>query len=199
MIQGNDQSLEWRSLLLQAALAEYQALRSEILQKFRHHLQIYSVVIGAITVMLGWVITKKAYDVLLVIPIFSTALTLRYIWEQSVIVMLGDYLRKMEKDVFPRLLENGPGGTVEAPFGMGWEQHFRDNFPNLPLYKMAILVLLVVIPMVPALLYSGAFILSALNVGNIPVTTELHLAVHVFAFVVYFPLGLYLIIKLWDS
>jgi len=80
-------------LRLQAALAEYQALRAETLQKLSHHLQLYAVSITGVSVVIGWAVTMQRYDVLLVIPIPATAFALRYVWEQTVIIMIGDYLR----------------------------------------------------------------------------------------------------------
>ncbi|MEE8059589.1 MAG: hypothetical protein V3T17_17405 [Pseudomonadales bacterium] len=191
--------LELRKLRLQTALAEYQAMRAEILQKFRNHLQIYAVSIAAITAMLGWVVTKNVFDVLLVIPIVSIALTLRYIWEQNVIVTLGDYLRKMESEVFPSLLSSDEIEIVSPqPFIM-WEHYFQDNFPNLSLYKPAILVLLVLIPIVPGVIFSLSCLLNSMFSNLIPITSQLHIGIHWVALLIYSPLGGYLSWKLWNS
>lgn len=190
---------ELRKLRLQAVLAEYQALRSEMLQKFQQHLQIYSIVVTAATLIIGWAVTQGDYDVLLVIPIFSSALSLRYIWEQNIIVMMGGYLNELEEKIFPKLLSGDAADSAPESRWIGWEHYFRANFPKRPLYKPASQILMVVVPMIPAVVY------SALNLVSVWVHTpqlavsHLHPAIHFIALMVYIPAGIYLSLRLWKS
>lgn len=190
MLPESESANELKRLRLQAVLAEYQALRSEMLQKLHHHLQIYSVIASAVTLMLGWVITQGTYDVLLAIPIFSTALSLRYIWEQNVIVMMGDYLMGLEENVFPNILSEGTADSALTGRWINWEHYFRTNFPKLPLYKPAIEILLVIFPLMPAILFSSLSLLSVVSCISEPVKSHLHPAIHLVALVVYIPMGI---------
>ncbi|MFX1492629.1 MAG: hypothetical protein ACFFBU_10230 [Promethearchaeota archaeon] len=190
---------ELRQLRLQAVLAEYQALRTEILQKFRHHLLIYSVTVAFVTAILGWVITKGAYDALLLIPIFSTALSLRYIWEQNVIAIIGDYLKRMEKKIFPLLLSGDTVNDNSKNRLINWEHYFRANFPKLPLYKPAIQIVLVIIPLLPAVVFSTFCLMTCVSYMPAPIKSHLHPAIHLVALVIYVPMGIYIAVKLWKA
>ncbi|MFA6924447.1 MAG: hypothetical protein WC223_09365 [Bacteroidales bacterium] len=199
MLKGPINTKELKQLRLQAVLAEYQAIRSEMLQKFQHHLQIYSIIVTAITIILGWVITKNVYDALLVIPIFSIALSLRYIWEQNVIVIMGGYLKVLEEKIFPNLLSgDGTDDTPESRW-INWEHYFQENFPKFPLYKPAIQILIIIVPIVPAIIFSILNLLPiVLNMPEI-VKSHLHPLIHLVALITYIIMGIYVSIKLWKS
>src|SRR3981081_449256 len=135
---------ELAQLRLQSVLAEYQALRTETLQKLSHHMQLYSIVITSVTVMIGWAFAKDTYDILLAVPIVSTAFSLRYLWEQTVIIMLGDYLRLVEREIIPSLIGKRAGHQHEHErLWVGWQHYFHEHFPKLALYKPAIIIILV--------------------------------------------------------
>lgn len=99
---------------MQAALSEYQALRAELIQKFTHQMQLYSLVVGTVTIMLGYALANRAYDLLLAIPIVSSALAFRFIWEQAIVTLLGKYLATVEEDVLPTII-----GQREKDFDLG--------------------------------------------------------------------------------
>ena len=93
-----------RELRLRALLTEYDSLKRELIQKFRHQLQMYYIIIMAIGSLFGYILTKKAYDVFLIIPLVGAAFGFRYIWEQYIINRIGDYLRTLESDLIPSVI-----------------------------------------------------------------------------------------------
>ena len=102
MIEQNEEEL--KQFRVQAILSEYQALRNNILQKFHHHLQIYSLIITVFAVMFSYIFTEKNYDLLLLIPVISSAFAFRYIWEQNIIEIIGNYLKIMEDEILPEVI-----------------------------------------------------------------------------------------------
>ena len=187
-------------LRLQAALAEYQALRAETLQKLAHHLQLYAVAVTGVSAVIGWAVTTQRYDVLLVVPIPATAFALRYMWEQTVIIMIGDYLRLMEREIFPALIgkRTEPQSEHERLW-IGWQHYFHDHFPRFAQYKPAVVLLLVVVPFAPAICHSGAAVLASRLGSHLGWATSLPLALHVAVLTVYPVIAVYLWRRLWAT
>lgn len=144
--QNDNNDIESTKLRFQAILSEYQALRNEILQKFHHHILIYSILVPAIGALIFYVLKEKIYDLLLIIPILSSSFAFRYIWEQNVIVTIGNYLRMMEEDIFPKFIGQRSNSEKQMMYWVGWEHYFRDNFPKGSFYKYTIQILFVGIP-----------------------------------------------------
>jgi hypothetical protein len=185
--------IELTSLRLQTVLTEYQALRTETLQKLGHHMQLYSIVVTAVTVMIGWAFTKETYDILLAVPIVSMAFALRYLWEQTVITMLGDYLRLVEREIIPSLIGRRVGPQQEHErLWVGWQHYFHDHFPRLALYKPAIIIILVLVPFLPALVFSASLLASRYFGFPLHLQTRIPLILHAIAFILNFVLGIYL-------
>lgn len=188
-------------LRLEAVLSEYRALRDEMLQKFTHHLNIYSVVITAIAFTMGWVITNEVCDLLLAIPIVSSAFCFRYIWEQAVIVRIGNYLAHMEKNIFPGLIgtRNDEGVEEYQKLWVGWEHYFKKHFPEIAFYKHAIVILLVILPILPQVIFSSLIIASRYFSITLPFKSCLPTLVHLTAVIFYVPLGIYLYKEFWKT
>ena len=187
-------------LRLQAVLAEYQALRAETLQKLGHHLRLYAVTVSGVSVLVGWALTTQRYDMLLAIPIPATAFALRYVWEQSVIIMIGDYLRLMEREIFPALVGKRTEPQHEHErLWVGWQHYFHDHFPRFALYKPAIVILLVLVPFAPAAWHSTASLCDGWLGIHIGWSTSLPVGVHVATLVVYPVLAVYLSWKLCET
>jgi hypothetical protein len=186
---------------LRAVLAQYEALRGELLQKFRHHLQLYSVTVAALSVIIAYVLAQKAYDVLLVIPMLSSAFAFRYIWEQNVIVLLCTYVReeiegKMIPALIGRRLETREGASEE--YWLGWEHYFMERFPRPHFYKYTIELLFVALPFAPALVFSGFVLLSAVVIKG-GVESNVPIPVHASLLLLYLFLAYYLSRKLWTA
>ena len=190
---------ELRQLRLDTVLVEYQSLRAELLQRFNHHIQIYSIIVTAMTFMFGWIIAQKEYDVLLIVPIFTSALGLRYIWDQNLIVMIGSYIQELEKDVIPKLLSAKGDESSSESRVINWEHYFKKNYPKFALYKPAIITLITILPIVPVLVFSISNLLPYLINSNEIAPSNLHPAIHIVAIVLYSIIGIYLSRKLWKS
>lgn len=193
--------LDPNQLTFEAVLAEYKALKDELLQKFRHQLQIYSIIIPAIAIMIGYVLTEKIYDLLLGIPLVTSAFAFRYIWEQSIIVTIADYLRIIEHEIFPEIIgyRSQDIDRSRETSWLGWEHYFVDHFPKPYFYKYTIELLFVGIPIFPALVYSLAAVSQHFTLFSTGVNSSLPVPVHVAVFVVYLLLALYLSWKLWKG
>ena len=189
--------VESDELKLQAVLCEYQTIKNEMLQKFRHQLQMYSILITAIAIMGGYILTSKNYDLLLVIPVVSSALAFRYIWEQNIIVTLGNYLRIIEDEILPQIIGYRSKGLDKN--WVRWEHYFIDHFPKPYFYKYAIELLFVVVPIFPALIFSVVVILQHLTLISIQINSVIPIPVHILMILIYLFLVCYLALKLWRA
>ena len=168
-----------------------------MLQKLGHHLQLYSIVTTAVTIMIGWAIISKAYDILLAVPIASTALTLRYLWEQACIIMLGDYLRLIECELIPSLIgKPHQAQHKHEHFWVGWEHYFCEYSTKSAFYKPAVVILMVLVPFLPCLVYSRSILASHYLGASVQIQSNLPLAVHACVFILYSIIGIYLWQKL---
>ena len=195
------QQLEITKLRLEIALTEYRALRDEVLQKFRHHLLIYSSVIAVVASVFGVSINTGKYDLLLITPIISIALTLRYIWEQHVIVTIGKYIMKMEEEIFPELVINAHLDEVQTKCcrWMNWDHYFKDNFPNIAWYKPAVVLILIVVPIILPATFSCIFLYCKYFECEFQVNSDLGTYIHITALLIYIPVSIFLTKKLWET
>ena len=195
------QQLEITKLRLEIALTEYRALRDEVLQKFRHHLIIYSSVIAVVASVFGVSINTGKYDLLLITPIISIALTLRYIWEQHVIVTIGKYIIKMEEEIFPKLVINEHLDEVRTKCCrcMYWDHYFKDNFPNIAWYKPAVVLILIVVPIILPATFSCIFLYCKYFECTFQVNSDLGIYIHIAALLIYIPVSIFLTKKLWET
>jgi hypothetical protein len=99
----NQATAKFTKFRLQAILEEYKTLKNELLQKFQHQMQMYSITITAVVAIIGVAFAQKIPDILLITPAITSAFAFRYIWEQSIIVKIGDYLRIIESEIMPKL------------------------------------------------------------------------------------------------
>lgn len=194
-------SVESNQFKLQAILNEYQTLKNEMLQKFRHQLQIYSILITAIAILVGYILTSKNYDLLLVIPVVSSAFAFRYIWEQNIIVTLGGYLRIIEAEILPEIIgyRSKDHDQNYRRYWVGWEHYFMDHFPKPYFYKYTIEILFVIVPIFPALIYSMAVMLQYFTLISIQIDSLIPLPGHILMVLIYLFLVYYLALKLWRA
>jgi hypothetical protein len=201
-VKQKESEFELNQLRLTAVLNEYASLKAELLQKFRHQLQMYSIVITAIVALIGYLLTTQSYDVLLVVPTVGAVFSLRYIWEQKLIALLGSYLRVLESDVFPELIGIRSSEAKVADYRrywVGWEHYARERFPNARFYKVVIVLVFIAVPMGPALVYSAIAALRHYGVGSGEINTALPAPVHIAAFILIGYMAVHLSLRLWRS
>jgi hypothetical protein len=115
------QSMELNKLRLQAVLIEYTTLKNEILLKFRDQIQMYALLLAAMGGITGYILTSNSQDMILILPLISNSLAFRYFWEQSNVIEIGNYLKKLEYDVFPELL-NDRENPKEEKYVFSWDE-----------------------------------------------------------------------------
>ena len=150
---------------LEAVLRERDGLRGEILQKFQHHLQLYSLLTPTAAVVVTALVGRVTWDVVLLIPIVTTGFAFRYLWEEQVIYSIGNYLKTQESQKLPALIGT-TGGKVASPdapresdqYWVAWEHYFHEDFPpgirRMPFYRAASLLAFVGTPFGPAVVFA---------------------------------------------
>lgn len=178
---------------LDVVLAEYKALRDEITDKFRLYLQIYSMYASALLVFYGLIFVHKIYDLVMTIPIFSLALLYRILWEQTVINLIGRYIRtEIEEKRIPKLTGK-MNAKKDQPLRytdlwMGW-QHFWQESPSPKYHQYSLLMLFLLLSVVPAILYNIYNIIAFFT--TIPEVTILNIYFLVFVLILNLSLGCY--------
>ena len=183
---------------LDVVLTEYKALRHETLDKLRLHLQIYSIYVSALLIFYGLIFIHKIYDLIMVIPIFSLALFFRILWEQTVIIKIGQYIRtEIEEKKIPMLI--GKINVKEdqefeyTDLWMGWQYFWKKtSYPKY--YQYSLLMLFLLFSVVPAVLYNIYSILAPIT--KMQVITLLPIEVLVFLLILNFSLGFYMLYKI---
>ena len=160
-----------KELRLQATIGLYKSLREEILQKFRHHITVYSIFIPTMTLVAGFALKEAKYDLILLLPIISLPFMFRYIWEQKWIDSIGKFLRYMEEEIFPKILGDFPGadekqkGKDENKYWVGWELRFEGEYRAQKweaYYKWTTLAIFVLFPLLPAMLVNVLSIIKSI-------------------------------------
>lgn len=187
---------------LNVVLAEYKALRDEITDKFRLYLQIYSMYASALLVFYGLVFVHKVYDLVMAIPIFSLALLFRILWEQTVINLIGSYIRtEIEAKKIPALIRKMDVEKDQKPndtnLWIGW-QHFWQEWEKGPYVKYyhrySLLMLFLLLSVIPAILYNIYNIIA--HFTAIPEVTALNLYFLVLLLILNLSLGYYMYYKI---
>jgi len=106
----------------------------------------------------------------------------------------------METEIFPTLLED----STELDQGLrsswvGWQHYFHSHFSGSPFYKYAVETLFVIVPILPALIYSTSTIAAWFSRIPSPTGTGLPIELHFAALAVYAPLAVYLSRRLWKE
>lgn len=141
--------------VLQAVLNERDCLRTELLQRFDHHLQLYAIIVSIVVGYAGPLLGTWSFDALVILPLVSTAFGYRYLWEQRVIGCITSYLLRMERETLPRLIGLRPhhdAHSASSQYWVGWEHYFRDYRP-WPFHRVSSLLTFVGIPIIPSMLY----------------------------------------------
>lgn len=108
-----------RDRQLEASLAEFQALRAELVQRLQSQQALYGLCILAIAALLGAALAGKPSHptILLCIPFVASAVGLAYADQTRRIFHIADYIKKQ---LWPRI--DGFSGGL----GKSWEETFSD-------------------------------------------------------------------------
>lgn len=182
---------------LEVVLTEYKALRDELRDKFRFHLQIYSIFISSLLIVYGLIFSNKTYDLLMAIPIFSFAIFLRFLMEQESIHKISNYIEaEIEEKKIPMLIgkinKEQEGEFIYTNLWMGW-QHFWKETPHTRFFRHSSLLIFLGISVLPALFYSAYNILC--NLLGMLAVTKLPMIINVIFLVFNFLLAYYMALK----
>jgi hypothetical protein len=103
-----------KELYVQAALAEFTALRAEALQAFSAESSIVALLVTATGVLFSFALTSHRTGFLLIVPVVSYVLSGRYLRNERVYSLIGKYIRL---DLSRRV------------DGLEWEEWYK-GFPN---------------------------------------------------------------------
>lgn len=147
---------------LETVLREHAALRQELIDKSKLHVQIYGVYLSALTLSYGWIFTNKIYDIMAAIPVISIALLYRIIWDQLIINEISLYIKhEIEKQKIPILIGETDQLCKEddedhrfSGLWLGWQTSYYKNKHRLPnFYEKSLVMLFVVISSFPPIIY----------------------------------------------
>jgi hypothetical protein len=156
-----------------------------MLQKFQHHLQLFSLLAPGLLTAVGVVVANGILDLLYLVPLVSTALALRYIWEEQVINRIGDYLLDMETSTIPELIGVRCPETIPAAdrdsgdYWVAWERYFHERFPT-PYAAMTSVLTFVAMPIGPPIVLGTLVAVQRLAGASDRIHTILPIGVHVF-------------------
>lgn len=140
---------------LTVALAEYQALRNEIVLKLQTIYQIYTIYFSALGLFYGYIFAKRIPVLILAVPFVALALFLRLHYDQLMIERIAIYIKtSLSETQFPKILAvnstDACQGLVDV---MQWEQYNRKN-PLPCYYKVSIFIIFVCLSVVPPTAYN---------------------------------------------
>ena len=140
---------------LNVALAEYQALRSEINLKLQMFYQIYTIYFTALGFFYGYVVVNKILYFIVAVPFVALALFFRLLYDQRVIRLIGEYIKtSLSENQLPKIIAAAsPDGCRDLPDVMQWEQYYRTNAPPR-YYKASIFIIFVILSVVPPTAYN---------------------------------------------
>ncbi len=188
---------------LDVVLAEYKALMDEIRNRFSLQLQVYSIYASALLLFYGIIVTQRAYDLIMAIPIFSLGLLLRVLWEQVVIREISQYIRNViEENKIPVLVgeiniehkEINKNDELDyTNLWIGWQQYWKaTSHPKY--YKHSLIILFPLFSIVPSLLYNIYSILAPWL--DLRIVTRLPMGILVSLLIINFSLGCYMSYKI---
>lgn len=192
-----------RELRLRAVLNERDHLRAEMLEKFQHHLQLFSLFAPAVLATVALLADNKAFDLLYVVPVVTSALAYRYVWEERVINRISDYLLDMETRKIPALIGTVDGAPLTANsassnFWVAWEHYFHDRFPYR-YHLVAAVILFVVLPIAPPVSFGVLVVVQRLTHTSTAVRSVLPIGVHLALCVLYVGLSVAIVRALKGS
>lgn len=111
---------------IKAILAEYNALRSEILNRQTAELRLMEFHIAVLTAIIGFAFYKEKVWVLYLIPLESSLFGIWYLRNERSIMIIGGYIKSCIEDTVEGLLNHKY---------MAWE-HYLDNRSKNPPHKV---------------------------------------------------------------
>jgi hypothetical protein len=139
---------------LRLVIAEYQALRADLLEHMKAHYQLMSLWTTALMALVGGAVIYGKPDALLFLPLFSVAFALRWTWSQNNIQLISRYLLLLECPETLALPTLSDAKAAIRPHGFAWQSYWLDNAPSPWLYFASYLVLFVLIPIGMPVVYA---------------------------------------------
>ena len=113
---------------LKVVMTEYEILRREAMERVKLQSQLYPLTLGAISLVIGYVLINQKYEALLLLPFITILLTYRWIWEVKMVDANRNYLLKIENQIIPKLID--PSGEEKEKDGdfrlVGWQSHYEE-------------------------------------------------------------------------
>ena len=191
-MQNDDKSKE---NILKAVLAEYKFLTDHINLLFRQQVWFYYIAIGFMMFIMGYIITQKAYDAILIIPLFITPLLYGYVRQWNAHRIIGYYISNViEKKIIPEIIgfRNNKAANYER-YWMGWENYYieKTSEPMFNIFRATVSA--VVILFLPSFVYCTLCILSSLSPLALDMQSKIPIHCHVLILFFYVFLVIFII------
>ncbi len=135
----SDQPVEEVELSLRAMLTEYSSLRQETLQTINHRIQILTFTFGALSLILGGLLTRQIWDLLAGI---LSLLIVPQVAKASLLVWLGEYHRSIRAGRWLAELEGRINTLLDSDNLLGWEQKLIVGRKHMKFPYMAVVGLI---------------------------------------------------------
>jgi len=120
-------------------------------------------------VIIGIILVYQQYDILLIIPLFSSAFAFVILYDQRIVLMTHLYLLHIEKNKIPTLIGSFSNERMEEflQYWMGWEHYWSRYEPEYASITYSFGMLFGLIPFISSMLWSSLSILK-LATSNLP-------------------------------
>jgi len=183
-MQNNDKSKE---NILKVVLAEHKYLTDQIKLIFRQQVWFYYISIVFMMIIIGYIITQKVYDAILIIPLFITPLLYGYVRQWNAQRIIGNYIREViEKEKIPEIIGfRNNEATNRERYWMGWEHYYFEKSAEPMFDIFRVTVSAIIILFLPSLLYCTLCIISSLSFLTIDMYSKISIHFHVLILVFY--------------
>ncbi len=186
---------------MDVVLAEYNALREELIDKTRLHIRIYTIYMAALAFFYTSIFVHKIYDIIVIVPIISITLLFRLIWEQLIITKISYYIKfEIEEQKIPiligKLYMDKEAREGYSNLWLGW-QHSYWKIPPPKFYEYSVIMLFPILSVLPASLYNVYCIQTYYLTKPIiilPLVTYLPLIAHIILLMI----NLWLVCYMWE-
>ncbi|NWG11245.1 hypothetical protein HXY33_05810 [Candidatus Bathyarchaeota archaeon] len=156
---------------MKVVLAEYHALRGEIVRFGERQLQLFHILLLALSFAYGYLITYGMYDILCILPMLVSPFIFRYIWDQYNSTLISKYLKE---EIAAKMITSLVGYKSKESsneyerYWLGW-QHYWDAVGAQPMQmrilgwynKHVALLWIILISFVPSIIYSMLLVVSS--------------------------------------
>ena len=191
-MQNNDKSKE---NILKVVLAEYKYLTDHTNLLFRQQVWFYYISIGFMMIIIGYIITQKVYDAILIIPLFITPLLYGYVRQWNAHRIIGYYISNViEKETIPEIIGfRNKEAKNHKRYWMGWMHYYfeKSSEPMFDIFRVTVSA--VVILFLPSLVYCTLCIISSLSFLIPDMHSKIPIHYHVLILVFYAFIAIFII------